>query len=214
MAFALVVFLARRNGARWQEPLATLGLSAVAAIAGARVWSLLQWWWTDREMTWIWDPLAPAGYSSAGAFLGGGLALLAARAIFGRQPFASLLDIVLPAGFTALALARLGCVFERCDPGRATDWFGVTYPDGAHLHPFGAYLAGGTLLAVVVALRWTGPAGRQALVVTLGYAAVRLLAEFTRDAPTWVHGGHLVAALVAIVGVAWWLIDGRPRPPV
>lgn len=210
LAFAVAWWLARRDGVDRSEALGTLGVLGVAAVLGARAWSLLEWWWAEGEIQWIWDPLVAAGYSSAGAFLGGGLALVASRFVFGRTAFAKLLDVVLPAGFVALALTRLGCLFERCDPGRPATFFGVRYPDGAFLQPFGGYLAGGTLaVAILAAFMHNEVAGRRAVALTVGYAAVRFLAELTRDAPTLIHAGHGLALLVGASAVAWWFVDGR-----
>lgn len=209
MGFGTTVVLARRAGMNGPEALATLGLSGVAAIIGARAWSLLEWWWVSPDIPWIWDPTAPAGYSTAGAFVGAGLVLFFARFVFGRVEFAKLLDVVAPGAFVALALTRLGCVFERCDPGRVTSGFGVTYPDGQHLHPFGAYLAIGTILAVVVTRFVAYRRGARAVALIMAYGVIRFVAEFSREAPNLLHLGHAVAIAVVLAAAVWWRADGR-----
>lgn len=181
----------------------------MAAVAGARAWALAEWWWASGEAAqWIWDPFAPAGYSSAGAFVGAGLMLWVARRVFGEDPFRLQLEAVAPAAFVALACARLGCVFERCDPGRPSEVFGVAYPDGPALHAFGAYVALPTLAVVAGAVLFCKPDGRRAPLIVAGYALVRFVAEFFREAPTLLHLGHAVALIVGFSALAWWKLDG------
>lgn len=211
LAFGWAGLLARRDAVPWQAPLATLGLAAFAAPVGGRLWALLEWWAEGGDVQWVFDPFVAAGYSSPGAFVGAGAAMLAARGVFGREAFARIADIVAPAALLALALTRLGCVIERCDPGRVATWFGVRYPDGVVLHPFGAYIAVPAfvwLIAVSFVGRNREP-GWRALLATGGYGAIRFVAEFAREAPAPVHAGHLVALGIIGAVTIWWVSDRR-----
>ena len=205
----LLGVLSRLDRVRWVEPFALFSLSAVAAVVGGRAWSLLAWWLDPSSpVQWEWNPLAPAGYASAGAFVAAGLVLLVARAMWTRLEFARLLDVVVPSSLIALAFTRFGCVIERCDPGRpTTSFFGVEYPDAALLHPFGAYLAVGTAAVVLIWIRRVSTPGSRAVYVSLGYACVRFIAEFTREAPSTLHAGHLIALGVAAVAFTWHMVD-------
>lgn len=199
-----VVRTARRDAVSRVEAVAFFSLGAVAAVVGGRTWALLSWWLRDPVgFRVVLDPLEPAGYASAGALLGAAAAALLARSTFGLS-FWRVADAVTPAAFLALAFARLGCVVERCDPGRPTDAWGVIYPDGAQLHAFGAYIALPMMLVVLLSHVFVvdRPAGVRAGIMIAAYGMIRFTAEFWRDTPTLLHNGHLVAVAALAVGLA------------
>lgn len=203
-ALAWTVVTARRDRVAVVDAVAFLSIAAVLAVVGGRAWALLHWRVTQPStFRWVLDPLEAGGYASAGAMLGATVAAAVAYRVF-KEQFWKIADVVTPAGFLALAFARLGCVVERCDPGRPTDSWGVIYADGAQLHAFGAYIALPMMLVVVLAhVAIHGRrAGLRAAFVLTSYGVIRFVAEFWRDAPTSLHAGHAIACAVFVAGIA------------
>jgi prolipoprotein diacylglyceryltransferase len=227
-----VVVASLRDGRDPRGGAATLAICAVAAVVGGRAWALLSWWAEEGEAArWIWDPFSPAGYASAGALVGAALVVLLHRVMFGSEDTARVLDAVAPAGFAALALTRVGCLFEGCDVGRiAHVRWAVRYPHGhpvfdeqvaaglvdeaarwsAAVHPFALYLAVPTLLIALASIALRSPrAGARAAWVGAGYGVVRLGAEAFRAPGSGFQVGYAVALFVLLASVAWWFVDRR-----
>lgn len=157
----------------------------------------------------------------------------------------SMLDALVPAGLAGLSMARLGCLFDGCDFGKTTalPW-AVHHSPGtrafaAHaeqglveagaqwsvaVHPFGAYMAAGTLLiaavAVAVLAKTEVASGRVAAWAASAYLALRLVVEWTREPTTAsmaipgssVHQLLAVAGLAAVALVVWRLTPCSKGP--
>lgn len=205
----LVGLLARRDRFAFGEAFAGLGLVAVCAVVGARIWSVIGELAAGHEP----DLFSAAGFASGGALVGGGLALVVWRVVQGRESLKRSVDVLVPAGLIGLALTRLGCLFEGCHPGRVTDVAWAVQHPGASLavHPFGAYVALPTL-ALLALLSFYRPQidGRRGALAAGGYGVIRFVAEFFRegDGVLWLglHDGHLVALGLVVVAALflWW----------
>jgi len=216
LAFALAAALARRDGVGFASAAALLGAAGVAAVAGGGMFG----WLVDGE-----------GFSSVGALLGAIGAVAGHRRVFGARETARILDVVTPGGFGALAMARLGCLFEGCHFGARTSmawavryeaphpvWFhhvtqqvvdrGAT--TSAPVHPYPLYIVVPMAFMLLAACLVPGGYGRRAVLVVFGYALVRVVAEFFREPTTAVGLGVLspgsVAgfALAALTITYWW----------
>jgi prolipoprotein diacylglyceryltransferase len=199
-----------RLDARRLEALALAGGCGVVGAMGARTLHVAIEAPPSLSVEWI----APwrAGFASFGLLGGAGLVALVYVHRRGFERAAPVLDVVVPAGFLALSIARLGCLANGCDFGAPTDGsWGLRYPSGtpvwelhqslglvedratwsAPTHPLPLYLAGGTW-GLVLGGEWlssTGllPSGTRAIGVATGYLAWRGWVETMRDP-------HLVAA--------------------
>jgi len=186
--------------------------------------------------------LANGGLSgSVGLAAGSGALVLAARRR-SLDPWL-LLDAAAPGAALGVGLTRLGCFLEGCDFGkplgaRAPAFLARlgTFPHGSPawvhaivtrelapsaasalpVHPSELYEAFAALALALVALVVRGRqarAGATALGVLAGYAALRVLVDFTR-APSpdvWCARALLLAALG--VTLAWRWPRARPLPP-
>lgn len=245
------------------DVMALFGLSVVAAAVGSR----LSWVMLDPAVGWaiiVEHPMAVidlsrGGHNSFGALGGAAIAVglwykdawfqdrradTSSRGSHGAQAL-SMLDALVPAGLAGLSMARLGCLFDGCDFGRATvlPWavhhspgtraFAAHVEQGlveagaqwsATVHPFGAYLAAGTLLiaavAVAVLARVKVAPGRVATWAASAYLGLRLVVEWTREptassmniAGSSVHQLLAVAGLAAVALIIWRLTPCSPGP--
>jgi phosphatidylglycerol:prolipoprotein diacylglycerol transferase len=154
-----------------------------------------------------------------------------------------LLDMAAPGAALGIALTRLGCFLEGCDFGRplgarapavlarlgafprgSPAWVHevVTHalpPSAAFalpVHPSELYEAAAALVlafGALAALRRQARAGTTACLVLAGYAALRVVVDFTRtpSPDVWCARGLLLAALA--VTVAWRWPRARARHP-
>lgn len=169
-----------------------------------------------------------SGFASFGGLAAAGLAAVAVRHRMEEAEWWRSLDVVGPAGFLGLAVARVGCLAAGCDFGRPTggSW-GLRYPleTPAHMahvaegwiepsapwslptHPFPFYLVVVTVAAVLVGSRCKSN-GAEAGAVATAYCAGRLLAEFFRSPQTdivWFGGLVGLNQLWAAIG---WIAVG------
>ncbi|MFP4598688.1 MAG: prolipoprotein diacylglyceryl transferase family protein [Persicimonas sp.] len=229
---------------------ALFGLSVVSAAVGSRLcWVMLDpaaGWTMLLEHPMAIVDLSRGGHNSFGALGGAALAVglwykdlwledgrrgAASRGV-GATRALSMLDALVPAGLAGLSMARLGCLFDGCDFGRATalGW-AVQHSQGtrafawhaqqglveagaqwsAAVHPFGAYLAAGTLLIAAVAVAALASTevtpGRVATWAASAYLILRLVVEWTREPTTASIGiagasAHQLLAVAGLVTVA------------
>ncbi len=165
------------------------------------------------------------GASSLGAVAGAAVVALGHRWTFSPRETLQMLDATAPAGLLALAAARVGCLMQGCDVGAATSvsWavhYAPGHPaavwhelgGGMGLHPFPLYLAvPSTVLAISASLLRFERPGSRALVVAVGYALVRGIAEgfrvWERVPPSaWIGTAVAVAFLALLIR---WYRTGR-----
>lgn len=235
-AFVAVIFGAWRRDVSLLTGLAALGMCGVAAGIGARLY------WVVLHGAGFADLVrVEAGFSSFGAILGGGLALLVIRSglVEDELEFRRLLDVLVPSGLVALAWARLGCLANACDFGRVTGvpW-GIRYPQGtevfdfhaqmgwvagsstfsAPVHPLPVYLFGACLAGVVVAGFSASRPGRSAGWAVVLYAGIRAFAELYRApmASTTFFGVStaILASLALLTAGVVWIGWVHTRPLV
>lgn len=214
-AFALTALVARRDRASVGEAFALLGLCGVAALGGGRLLNLVA---------------GMDGMSSAGAIAGAGLVVVVHRVTFGRATTLSLLDVAAPGGLLALASARIGCLFEGCHVGLPGGGILSVKYEAAHpvwqlhaltglaeggssaaVHPYALYVALPSIALVLASIWLAGGRGLRVAAIVVGYALVRIVAEFFRDSSVDASLGAPVGAgvaLVAVVTVLVWVRRG------
>lgn len=210
LAAALVVFVgARLRRVDEREAFALFGVCAVFAVLGARLLWLALDPLVDPALL-VDKPLVAldfrrGGYNSIGALVGAAMAAGLWWRFGSAKRRRAMLDVLVPGGLVGLAFARLGCLFNGCDIGRATfaDW-GVRYSreaaalsDGVEvgmvgseqlwtvpLHPFALYLAVGTAVIALGALYASRQKqvaeGSIAIWSAAAYFGLRFGAEWTR----------------------------------
>src|SRR5690554_1951323 len=224
LAFASAWFIAMRRARRPDSPVTPaqvetlISYGAFGVVIGGRV-GYVAFYHFDA---WMRDPLWlfrvwEGGMSFHGGLVGVTLAMLFyAHRI--RVPFLRLTDFVAPLVPLGLAFGRLGNFIGQELWGRATDlpWAMVFPRDPLQLprHPSQLYQFAleGVLLFVVVYWfsRKPRPAAAVSGVFLLGYACLRILAEFAREPDQhiqfdlfgWVTRGQLLCLPMAVLGVA------------
>lgn len=216
-AFAYLLVMSPRAGLSRTDVLAAVGISGVVGAVGSRVAYLVIRVLHGHDIfkggvaAWF-DP-GGAGHNSLGFLAGATLGLWVWTAVQETNAHQDderwrMLDVMAPAGLLALALARIGCLFNGCDFGRVADvpWavrFAAPMQAWQHhharglvglndalslpTHPFALYL--GTGMLVIVA--WVTLAGRferarpgtRALWTVGLFLVLALPAEATREAP-------------------------------
>lgn len=189
--FVGVWFATREHRDRW-EVFALSGFILVAAFAGG---------WGAAAL------VGEQGFSSLGALVGAGAALLLAPG-GDSGDWRWRADLLVGPGLAGLAVARVGCLFEGCDFGRPTpgEW-GVRYGRQTRawetqvlelgldpmsdqswpVHPFALYLALWGLFSALVAeiLRRRGlPRGRAGCFAAGFFFAGGSIIEYTREPAT------------------------------
>ena len=200
---ALVVALAPRAGLERADAFSLFGLSGVFGVFFARVfWWCAQWLTASPpEFSSLYS--MTGGFASVGALMGCALAwgLMFGGASTERRY--AVLDLFVPAGLVALAVARLGCLARGCDFGvPAGGPLAVTYSQPAtpavsellmrgelapgqqvSLAPLALYLSCVSIAAVAIAIlvssRWRKP-GRCAMLAALLYVVGRAFVESFR----------------------------------
>ena len=235
---ALVTALAPRAGMGRSDAFALFGLSAVSGVVGARLF-----WWGAQWLTATPPSFAQlyelsGGFASVGALAGCGLAFGVVSFSDSSERRARVLDLFVPSGLVALAIARLGCMARGCDFGVAsTGPLAVVYSQpetpavamlvargeiaggaSASLAPLGVYLAASGALAAATALilpkRWRRP-GARAIAALIVYAVARLFVEEYRHPATapifWRLNANQWGMIVVIVVVCWVMGLHRER---
>ena len=184
----------------------------VPALAGARLLYVAAEWPTyHNNLSRIWDR------SDGGYIMYGGLP----AALLVSVPLLRILHLGIPAFwdvaiFTMLVgmvFTRIGCLMNGCCAGRpSSGWFGFYLPnrDGTWEKriPTQALEAGwaAILIIVAVAVRRSMPfPGALFLLVSLGYAAGRLLMEFARERKPKASGlsiAHVISIVITLLSVS------------
>jgi phosphatidylglycerol---prolipoprotein diacylglyceryl transferase len=156
-------------------------------------------------------------------FYGGVLGAIPAGYWFARKKGLDPLqvaDLAAPALMLGQVFGRLGCFFQGCCYGAATDaWMGVGFPGHAHdRHPSQLYEAA-AVLALFVVLRYAIAPRKRGHGEVLGwmlvlYGAARSILELVRDDPRGALGPLSTSQIISIplVAVGLWLIHSRRRP--
>jgi phosphatidylglycerol:prolipoprotein diacylglycerol transferase len=130
-------------------------------------------------------------------------------------------DIAAPCIMLGLALGRVGCFFNGCCYGVATDGpLGVQFPGHpGPVHPTQLYEAAGALLlaaALYAGVRWRGR-GRGAVLgwMLVGYGVLRTVIEIFRDDPRGSIGPLSTSQIISIPLIALGVVviarSWRPR---
>jgi phosphatidylglycerol:prolipoprotein diacylglycerol transferase len=205
---------------RVSAAVATLILFA-PAIAGARIWFVLDHWAIYRhDLRRIWR------HSEGGMTLYGGLVFALALspvvlAALGLR-FAAFWDGATFTMLTGMIFARVGCLLNGCCSGRRSDrWVGLRLPDdtGRWERRYPVQLlelaAAVVLLSGSMALLAVGaPRGAIFAVALVGYAGARLAIDPLREPPPRIAAGRRVAlaaflACTTLASVVGWLATGR-----
>ncbi len=206
----VLVFAVRRAEEADLDPLLMFG-AGIAGLAGAWVggdWYALAG--TPHQVLsspWRLVQVASGPKALFGALLGAGLgggSLLWLR----KVSVSAYADAAAPAVALGYAVYRIGCVWNGCELGTATDLpWAVTGSDGTATHPVAAYhaLVG---LGLYLSLRpMRVGTGRVALLALGGYGLLRFGLEFVRVEPVmWLglNPGHWWSLLAIVVaGGAW-----------
>ena len=187
------------------------------AIAGARIWFVLDHWAIYRHnLSRIWQ------HSEGGMTLYGGLvlALVLSPPLLGALGlgFAEFWDGATFTMLVGMMVTRVGCLLNGCCSGRRSDgWFGLWLPDqtGRWERRYPVQLlelaAAATLLVGSAALlALSAPRGTILVAALIGYAGARLAIDPLRQRPPSIAAGRRTALTVFIAcsvlaSAAGWL---------
>lgn len=193
----------------------------VPAIAGARIWFVLDHWAIYRH-----DPRRIWRHSDGGMTLYGGLVLALALSPVVLAPlglrFAAFWDGATFTILVGMVFTRLGCLLNGCCSGRRSDGrLGLRLPDHTgrweRRYPVQLLELAGALILLsgsAALLAVDAPRGTIFVFALMGYAAARLAIDPLRERPTHASAGRPVA-LAAFLGCAvlasalGWLATGR-----
>lgn len=208
----------------------------LAALAGAKVWLIAQFWSYYAKNPG--EIVALSTLQSAGVFYGGLITAVVVAFFYARHAgltFLPVADVYAAPLALGHAIGRLGCFSAGCCWGRATDvaW-GVTFTDAyagqligvplnVKIHPTQLYEAA-ALLVIFLVLMWLVPRQRFTGEIFAAYAILygiaRAVTESYRGDPSrpMVFGGMFSLMQVASVGLVlfgawlWWRGLRQPAP--
>ncbi|MBL8472973.1 MAG: prolipoprotein diacylglyceryl transferase [Rhodocyclaceae bacterium] len=237
IAFVLVIVLGRRHAARRPE----LGFDAakiddmlfygvLGVVIGGRLGEVLFF----QPGYYFSNPLQiPAVWNGGMSFHGGFLGVLVACALWARRqhlPFLQVMDFVAPLVPTGLAAGRVGNFINGELWGRPASpdlpW-AMIFPnvDAIPRHPSQLYQAGleGLLLFLLLWLYAAAPRrrGTVSALFLIGYALLRMFAEFFRNPDEGIFGTLLLGLSTAqwlcvpmlLAGIAMFAWSHRQPPP-
>jgi len=205
-------------GLEWSRVVPATIVLLVPALAGARMWFVVEHWGVyRREPGRIWRR------SEGGAALFGGLLLSVVISIpllaLLEIPFWSYWDVASITMLTGLIFTRVGCLMHGCCAGRATSGrLGVLLPDDRGIWerriPTPLLEAGWAALVLAGAflVHASRPfAGAIFLGVLVAYGACRLLLERTRVRADWgASRANIVFSALLLLGGVVALIASTP----
>ena len=208
----------------WRYALAAL-LLLIPALAGARIWYVLQHWQLYRG-----DAARLLRRADGGAGLFGGLVLAVAvsplvLAVLGL-PFLSFWDASAINMLVGLAVTRIGCLMNGCCCGRAsTAWFAPSLPDHRGVWqrrvptPVIEALAALLIVSVLITLpAWRLAPGLTIAAAAAAYGALRYVLEATRESfvlqPQMRTDRRFSLALCVAGLLGLWLLLGAPVTPI
>jgi len=187
LGIGVTIHLAEQAGLDPARVLRAGILTVVAALISARLFFVVQY--ADYYAQRPWEVLLPwgGGSASAGAYLGGVAAAVAA-ARWQRLSVSAFLDCCAPATALAISLGRIGCFLNGCDYGTVSNlpWT-MRFPAGSG--PHAAHLEQGLIAAGDLSL----PVHPTQLYEAVYAAAVFLLLIHARRRQR--HAGELFAFL-------------------
>jgi prolipoprotein diacylglyceryltransferase len=210
----LTITIATAEAFRRQIPaapwFATIGVTAVGVVIGARLGTLTPG---------VWEV---GGRTVLGVLAGGFLSFFVASRLL-RFPAGSL-DLLAVATPVGMAAGRIGCIIAQCCRGRPTglSW-GVPAPEGTlhaglHLHPVQAVEGILVALLALALHRFSRKAPRPGLLFGLflaGYGLIRFATEFLRHRPEplalGLSGPQVASGVVALLALMWLYRAGWPR---
>jgi phosphatidylglycerol:prolipoprotein diacylglycerol transferase len=166
-----------------------VAVGVFCGVVGARVTELIAEGWPGRLPAGVLLNPSTGGRSLLGGLVFGWLGVLFAKKQLGlRRPLGDLFALALPAGE---AVGRIGCYFNGCCYGEASNVSWAVWQHGAWRHPAQLYSAV-VAAALLGFLLWLRPRltreGELFRVYLLGFGVSRFLIEFVRWRETLVLG--------------------------